>query len=45
LGTTYLAAAVEGYAALNVVCVVAWIVLSLLIAREYKKIKPPEQAK
>jgi len=45
LGTTYLAAAVEGYAGLNVVCVVIWIVLSLLIVREYKKIKAPGQAK
>ena len=43
LGTTYLAASVEGYAGLNVVCVLIWIVLSLLIAREYKKIKAPEQ--
>ena len=45
LGTTYLAAAVEGYAGLNVVCVAIWIVLSLLIVREYKKIKAPAQAK
>jgi len=45
LGTTYLAASVEGYAGLNVVCVVIWIVLSLLIVREYKKIKSPEQVK
>ena len=43
LGTTYLAASVEGYAGLNVVCVLIWIVLSLLIAREYKKIKAAEQ--
>jgi len=43
LGTTYLAASVEGYAGLNVVCVLIWIVLSLLIAREFKKIKAPEQ--
>jgi AAA family ATP:ADP antiporter len=45
LGTTYLAASVEGYAGLNVVCVVAWIVLSVLIAKEYKKIKVLEQTK
>ena len=45
LGTTYLAASVEGYAGLNVVCVLIWIVLSLLIAREYKKIKAPEQVR
>jgi len=45
LGTTYLAASVEGYAGLNVVCCVIWIVLSLWIVREYKKIKPAEQVK
>ncbi|OGD21460.1 MAG: hypothetical protein A2Y69_00930 [Candidatus Aminicenantes bacterium RBG_13_59_9] len=45
LGTTYLAASVESYAGLNVVCVLAWIVLSLMIAREYKKIKAPEQGR
>ena len=45
LGTTYLAASVEGYAGLNVVCVAIWIVLSVLIVREYKKIKAPEKAK
>jgi len=43
LGTTYLAASVESYAGLNVVCVLVWIVLSLMIAREYKKTKAPEQ--
>jgi AAA family ATP:ADP antiporter len=42
LGTTYLAASVESYAGLNVLCVLVWIVLSLMIAREYKKIKTPE---
>lgn len=44
LGTTYLASSVEGYAGLNVACVAIWIVLSLLIAREYKKIKSPEKS-
>jgi AAA family ATP:ADP antiporter len=45
LGTTYLAASVEGYAGLNVLCVLVWIVLSLMIAREYKKLKAPEQGR
>jgi len=45
LGTTYLAASVEGYAGLNVLCVLVWIGLSLMIAREYKKNKAPEQGR
>jgi len=44
LGTTYLAASVEGYAGLNVVCILVWIVLSLWIIREYRKMNAPEQA-
>jgi AAA family ATP:ADP antiporter len=39
LGTTYLAAKVEGYAVLNVIMVVVWILLTILVIREYKKIK------
>ena len=45
LGTTYLAASVEGYAGLNVLCVLVWIGLSLMIAREYKKNKAPDQGR
>ncbi|MBM3284963.1 MAG: hypothetical protein FJY81_03750, partial [Candidatus Aminicenantes bacterium] len=42
LGTTYLAASVEGFAKLNVLMVIAWIGLSFLIFREYKRIKSPQ---
>jgi AAA family ATP:ADP antiporter len=39
LGTTYLAAKVEGYAVLNVIMVAVWIVLTILVIREYKKLR------
>ena len=41
LGTTYLAAKVEHFAILNVVMVLVWIVLTVLVIRRYKKIRPP----
>jgi len=37
LGTTYLAAKVEGYAVLNVAMGVLWIFLTYLVIREYRK--------
>lgn len=39
LGSTYLAAKVEGYAVLNVVMVAIWILLTIVVIREYKKQK------
>jgi len=39
LGTQYLAAKIEGYAALNVAMVLIWIALVLLVIKEYKKQK------
>jgi AAA family ATP:ADP antiporter len=42
LGTTFLAARVEHYAFLNVAMVAVWILLTVLVIREYKKIKGAE---
>jgi ATP:ADP antiporter, AAA family len=39
IGTTYLAAKVEGYAVLNVAMVLIWIGLVLMVIKEYKKQK------
>ena len=39
LGTTYWAAKVEGYAVLNVALVIVWIILTILVIREYKRVK------
>jgi len=39
IGTTYLAANVEGYAVLNVVTGVLWIILTLLVIKEYGRQK------
>jgi AAA family ATP:ADP antiporter len=39
IGTTYLALAIEKYAVINVVMVGFWLVLCVLIIREYRKLK------
>jgi AAA family ATP:ADP antiporter len=39
LGTALFALPVEGFAKINAVCILAWILLSILIMREYKKRK------
>jgi AAA family ATP:ADP antiporter len=39
LGTTYLAAKVEGFAVLNVILVAVWILLTIAVIREYRKLK------
>jgi AAA family ATP:ADP antiporter len=39
IGTTWLAMSIEGFAAINVVSILIWIVLCALISREYKKRK------
>ncbi len=39
VGTTFLALSIEGFAVINVACILAWIFLTALIIREYKKKK------
>ncbi len=39
VGTTFLALSIEGFAMVNVVCILIWILLTVLIIREYKKRK------
>ncbi len=41
VGTTYLAFSIERFAVVNVVGVVIWIILTIFVIREYKKIKAP----
>ncbi|OGD22732.1 MAG: hypothetical protein A2W03_04035 [Candidatus Aminicenantes bacterium RBG_16_63_16] len=42
VGTTYLAFSIERFAAVNVIGVVIWIILTILVIREYKRIKAAE---
>jgi AAA family ATP:ADP antiporter len=39
VGTTFLALSIEGFAVINVGCILVWIFLTVLIIREYKKKK------
>lgn len=45
IGTTFLALSIEGFAIINIACILVYIILSLLIIREYKKKKAPESAR
>jgi len=42
VGTTYLAFSIERFAVVNVVGVIIWIILTIFVIREYKKIKARE---
>ncbi len=42
VGTTYLAFSIERFAVVNVVGVVIWIILTIFVIREYRKIKGTE---
>jgi AAA family ATP:ADP antiporter len=44
VGTTYLALSIERFAVINVVGCVIWILLTILVVREYRKIKARENA-
>ena len=44
IGTTLLAFSIKNFAVVNVACILAWIVLSLFIIREYKKKKAASEA-
>ena len=39
VGTTFLALSIEGFAVINVACILVWIFLTVLIIREYKRKK------
>ncbi len=39
VGTTFLALSIEGFAVINVACILVWIFLTILIIREYKRKK------
>jgi len=39
LGTTFLALSVEGFAVINVICILVWIAMTVRIIREHKRLK------